>query len=227
MVRGDKAIDVTWDDAMTAFYEWCPAWLDDVHTRDTKVVLFDEYPNHSFMRVVRIQTTKVCAGHATVVALHIQRCIKGEATKTVLMPDLSHLYLKLNVNNPRSFLKAHTTDVFAIGVNVFLQAAYGNAFKETYRLSEPTSEEFKARLQMDCGAIMNRLRTSPAILSFEMGKDFLTPGSFSFSGQPSIETERIQTEYKSLLHTVVLSVETAVEFDEDDEEDEYSDHNSA
>lgn len=204
LVRGDVSIDITWQDAIADFWVLCPEWQHS--PEKSKAVLFHSFPDHAYMRVVRVQTTKICAGHAVLVALHMQKCILAPADHVVYMPDLSDLYVKMNSKQAQAFLAGYMKNACSVGVSVFLQTAYGIGarFKEIYRLTSATSEEMLARQRDECERIMVRLRTRPAILSFVMGSDFRVPGKFSYDGTPSMEAECVQSNYKQILHAVVL-----------------------
>lgn len=78
----DKAIPFTFDEAFQEFLLHSPTWA----VVSDRTLLFDSYPHHENMRVLRRPTTHICSAHAVVVLVHLERCIRADPAEDIFMP---------------------------------------------------------------------------------------------------------------------------------------------
>jgi hypothetical protein len=189
LFRGDRPMSFTFDAAFNDFVVHCPGW-------STRTFLFDSYPAHTQMKVLRLQTTHICSAHADLVLVHLERCIRADADCEILMPDLSALLCRMYSTEDfqDKFIRDYVSGVHKTSASNFLRSIYGvhTNQMDTIKLNIPTSPEMAARLMADNKHLRTILAEHPALLSFELGGDFKIPGIFSYDGTPSCELDRIQ-----------------------------------
>jgi hypothetical protein len=192
LFRGDRPMSFTFDAAFNDFVVHCPGWSDPT----TRTFLFDSYPAHTQMKVLRLQTTHICTAHADLVLVHLERCIRADADCEILMPDLSALLCRMYSTEgfQGKFIRDYVSGAHKISASNFLRSIYGvhTNQMDTIKLNIPTSPEMAARLMADNKHLRTILAEHPALLSFELGGDFKIPGIFSYDGTPSCELDRIQ-----------------------------------
>jgi hypothetical protein len=192
LLRGDTAMTFTFDEAFQDFAIHCPAWS----AVENRILLFDTYPHHTYMRVLRAQTTSRCSAHAYVVLIHLEQCIRAGPDSEVLMPDLSALLSRIYSREEyqRKLVCDYVNGNVKFSAVNFLQSVYNmNSYQmDTIKLNVPTSEEMAARLLADNLRLRTKLALHPALLSLEIGADLAIEGLFSYDGMPSCEVERDQ-----------------------------------
>lgn len=111
LIEGDKVIeDKNFDSEISKFFKYCPEWVNET---DEDVHLFwKKYSHFEHLKVLRLQTSRLCSMHAGVVLQHYLVTIgKNEPTQNVGMIDIAK-YEAVNLGGEKLIKYLH--DEFVI-----------------------------------------------------------------------------------------------------------------
>lgn len=207
LLKGDQALDFTYNEVFENFVKRCPQWKPDFAYNDKYAYVIDTYKHLPKMKVVRIQTTKICSVHAYLVLVHLENCIRyNNPNLEVTMPDLCDLMCQLfeKDGDRKKFVQSYISGNLQNSTTNFLSSVYGITGTQLngYFLAPPTDTALAKRLLRDSDEILERVKFQPAIVSFTLCGGFREAGTYSFDNHPAASDTASMAE--SSMHTMVL-----------------------
>jgi len=199
LMRGDTIIDgKSFDSEIQKFFIRCPVWKNKIN-QEKVVLFFERYEHLQFLKVLRMQKSRLCSIHAGVVLQHYLITIgKNSKDENFGMVDISKYEAnQLKGDNLMKFIK----DELSIPAEFFFRNILCQFSRRDNIITIPLPVPVTIPTHNpSCEEILSRIEFYPALVTnFAVTTVFKARGMHSYSGMPNGEEDEYEKTHAMLL----------------------------